>query len=66
MLIVSKRREKVCQAQKIFKPKHNIDRLFLNSKNEKLIDEEDGIFKHNINFLGENKVCQSAGVLTSN
>jgi hypothetical protein len=29
------------------------------------MDEEDGIFKHNINFLGENKVCQSAEVLIS-
>jgi hypothetical protein len=34
MLIVSKRKEKVCREQKIFKPKtrYNIDRLFLDSK----------------------------------
>jgi hypothetical protein len=28
--------------------------------------KEGGSFKHNINFLGENKVCQSAEVLISN
>jgi hypothetical protein len=27
---------------------------------------DEGSFKHNINFLGENKVCQSAEVLISN
>lgn len=27
---------------------------------------DEGSFKHNINFLGENKVCQSAEVIISN